>query len=271
MSDAAGAVETTAADLPVTAERCLNCGAERVGEYCHRCGQHFRAGRLRLRSVAREFASESLTLERGLLRTLRDLTVRPGEVVRGYVAGRRRRYVNPVAYFFFAAAVGVLSLALYEDRLEAWLDGRIAAGPAHPLLDPAQTEAFVRTTVTVSSHVSLTYLAMLVPFAVVVRWLFRRSGINLAESLVLAFYTFGHALLLTSFVTPAIFLAAPASGAIPYGGIVVWLAYILFGATAFFGPRAGTVLKLLVAWGMAYLLVSMLLGGGVLAYVLLFH
>ncbi|HMB90182.1 MAG TPA: hypothetical protein VKP65_05000 [Rhodothermales bacterium] len=55
------------APLVTTPETCPNCGAERVGEYCQGCGQHYLRRRLTLRILWREFAERFFKLEQRVL------------------------------------------------------------------------------------------------------------------------------------------------------------------------------------------------------------
>ena len=98
---------------------CLNCGADRLGDYCQSCGQYHLDDRLTLRVVWREFAERFLKLERGLPATLRLALLDPGALARRYVGGERRRFVNPISFLLVGSAVAVLLIPLYasEERL----------------------------------------------------------------------------------------------------------------------------------------------------------
>ena len=84
-----------------------------MGEYCHQCGQHF-LERLTIRLFVHELVTR-VSIERGLLYTVWDMTRDPGGVIRRYIAGQRRRYVSPVTYLLFGAALMLLTFPLYED------------------------------------------------------------------------------------------------------------------------------------------------------------
>ena len=106
-----------AADRPASPEvaapdACLNCGAERLGDYCHVCGQHHLEGRLTMRLLWSEFAQRLFKLERGFGRTFVGLSRSPGGLARSYVAGHRRPLVNPLSYFLLGTAA---SLFLFQE------------------------------------------------------------------------------------------------------------------------------------------------------------
>jgi hypothetical protein len=82
---------------------CANCGTPLAGRFCHACGQK------RIESEDRRFAHlvsqfvEALTdLDSRFWRSLRSLMFRPGRLSAEYLAGRRARYMGPVALFVIA-------------------------------------------------------------------------------------------------------------------------------------------------------------------------
>lgn len=115
MTDIATAPPPASAAVPTDLDRCLDCGAERLGDYCHDCGQHHIDDRLTLRLVWREFAERFLKFERGLPVTAKLAVLDPGRLAREYVSGRRRRYVNPVSFLLIGSAIAVLLIPLYAS------------------------------------------------------------------------------------------------------------------------------------------------------------
>ncbi|MEM0962611.1 MAG: DUF3667 domain-containing protein, partial [Bacteroidota bacterium] len=102
------------------ASSCRNCGADRRGEYCYRCGQHYLDDQLTLRVIWSQFAERFLKLERGLPATLRLALADPGRLARRFVDGERRRFVNPISFLLIGSAVAVLLLPVYApaDRMQ---------------------------------------------------------------------------------------------------------------------------------------------------------
>ncbi len=88
---------------------CLNCGASLLGKYCAECGQASVTGRMLFsRLFTQDFLSNIFNLDRGFFRSCIDLIVRPGELVKNYLAGQRK------SYFHFA---GLLLILLTLDAL----------------------------------------------------------------------------------------------------------------------------------------------------------
>lgn len=98
---------------------CLNCCAPLHGAYCAACGQKASLHRLGFHDFAHEATHEFLHVDEKILRTLKLLFLRPGELTREFVAGRRARYVSPLRLYLIASAVFFSVVALYGDKIGA--------------------------------------------------------------------------------------------------------------------------------------------------------
>jgi len=80
---------------------CANCGTERVGAYCHACGQ---PGHLHknIMGLVHDIAHGVFHFDGKVWRTLPMLAWRPGELTRRYVDGERVKFVSPMALFLFS-------------------------------------------------------------------------------------------------------------------------------------------------------------------------
>ena len=80
---------------------CANCGIERVGAYCHACGQ---PGHLHknLMGLVHDIAHGVFHFDGKVWRTLPMLAWRPGALTRRYVDGERAKFVSPMALFLFS-------------------------------------------------------------------------------------------------------------------------------------------------------------------------
>jgi hypothetical protein len=82
-------------------EPCANCGVERIGPYCHACGQVGHVHR-NLMALVHDLAHGVFHFEGKIWHTLPMLAWRPGELTRRYVDGERTRFVSPMALFLFS-------------------------------------------------------------------------------------------------------------------------------------------------------------------------
>lgn len=166
-------------DLP-DAARCPNCGTSQIGPWCHACGQRAPEP-LRFSRITRDVLEQitDLGAERGLLYTLRQLTVRPGQAIRAYVDGRRQPLVNPVKYAFFALTVLAVTV------------GVTGTDPGQTL-GMAERSPVERQALAISNAL-LAYLAFLsmLPVAALQRWLFK-GRMAIAENYAFQLFVTGH-------------------------------------------------------------------------------
>jgi Protein of unknown function (DUF3667) len=95
-------------DVPAS---CRNCGSAVHGNYCAACGQETRLHMPSLAEFVHEFIGHYVALEGRLWRTLALLLFRPGALTNEYLAGRRRRYVEPLRLYL---SLSILFFALMK-------------------------------------------------------------------------------------------------------------------------------------------------------------
>ncbi len=96
---------------------CENCGTPVEDSFCTSCGQSTSSIDLPVVDFARDFASEALSLDSRVRRTLWPLIVRPGQVAREYVEGHRARFVPPVRLYLMASFFMFVVLSFTELRV----------------------------------------------------------------------------------------------------------------------------------------------------------
>ncbi|MBR0259647.1 MAG: DUF3667 domain-containing protein [Prevotella sp.] len=94
--------------IPQMAEqhhRCYTCGQEYQGNYCPCCGQSARIGRYSFKNALLLFLDVWGMGNRGMFRTLRDLILRPGYLIRDYISGMQMAYFPPFKLLFLLTAL----------------------------------------------------------------------------------------------------------------------------------------------------------------------
>ena len=119
---------------------CPNCGGPRADRFCPRCGQNDRSYIRSLPRMVWEFLREAFELDSRLVRTLKLMAVRPGELPAEFSRDRRASYASPVRLFLFASLAFFFVLSLTAD-LDMENGERIAAVRERP--DPPGAEANV--------------------------------------------------------------------------------------------------------------------------------
>ena len=89
-------------------KRCKNCHTLFDGNYCSNCGQKGDEKRIKLSSLMSTFLNGFYHLHSGVLFTTKELFLQPGEMLRGYISGKRVDYLNPFKYLVLVSLVGGL-------------------------------------------------------------------------------------------------------------------------------------------------------------------
>lgn len=87
---------------------CNTCGTHFQGNYCPRCGQSEKIERYSFKMAAKGFMDVWGLGNRGMFRTLRDLLLRPGYMIRDYLKGMQMAYFPPFKMFFLLTALSIL-------------------------------------------------------------------------------------------------------------------------------------------------------------------
>jgi hypothetical protein len=90
---------------------CANCGAAFVPErrpFCPECGQETLLRPPTLGEFVQQFGGAYFSTEGALWRTLKLLLLRPGELTRQYLAGRRKHYVLPLRLYLTISLLTIL-------------------------------------------------------------------------------------------------------------------------------------------------------------------
>ena len=186
---------------------CQTCGAPCNGRFCAQCGQREFKGRHTLRRFVAG-ALQRTVGEEGALHTARQLTVRPGRVIRDYLAGRTIRYVHPATYLLLGVAFFALVLGV--------VGGPTGAGETERL-----------------------FTLLVIPFVVVAsRMVFWRGPFNFAEHLIVVLYLAGHVLVILA-ATYGVVLLVPRSfaGSAALAWFAIGAGYFVWGYSRIFEER----------------------------------
>ena len=96
------------APLSDEGHECECCHTSFQGNYCPRCGQSWRIGRYSFKTAMLGFLNVWGLGNRGMFRTIRDLILRPGYMIRDYLKGMQMAYFPPFQMFFILAAISIL-------------------------------------------------------------------------------------------------------------------------------------------------------------------
>lgn len=220
--------------------------------------------RLTLRSVLFEFLMRFVSFDRGLLRTARELTVKPGQMIVRYVQGHRNDYTNPFAYLTAAVFVSFVVQTLVGFRTRMIEGMQVASGET-----PMQAAFINATTELLFENMIWVSILIFIPLALLLRLFFLRSDRNLAEVFVFAIFSGGHLAMLGAVLVAFSLVFQPGGLLHSVVGIMLAIAYTSWASTDFFeGGVPLRVIKVGAAWLLAYSFLTMLVVVGAVVWVL---
>lgn len=96
------------APMATEEHECPTCHTQFQGNYCPRCGQSARIGRYSFKAAFLLFLDVWGVGNRGMFRTLRDLLLRPGYMIRDYLSGMQMAYFPPFKMLFLLTALSLI-------------------------------------------------------------------------------------------------------------------------------------------------------------------
>ena len=241
-----------------------------MGAFCHACGQRLGRGRFTLRGLAREAFERVFDTDFRLWRTLAGLTVRPGHVIRAYLDGQRRRYLNPFTYTLLGAALTLLvfSGAGLEDVYREFLAARANASLGE-LFTPAQSAAYFDAMMASIKQIAFLNFLLVVPFSVLMRLTVARGRLNLAETTIFSLYVFAHVLYL-SLPTYPMMAAGLDFMTVLAGTLVLYVVVVAVASYQLFEGRLLRTLATLALLVVSYLGFSIAFEAALVAYAMAF-
>ncbi len=150
-------------------EKCINCGTLAEGKFCPDCGQKMDEKRFTFSTLPEEFLHGFFHVHHGLFFTIKELFIRPGEMLRGYIAGKRIVYFNPFTFLVLISLAGGFMFAM--SGFSEHVKGNILA--------TRETIIFTR------NHFSYRMLLTIPTYAIMCWVVFRSYKYNLAEHLII--------------------------------------------------------------------------------------
>jgi len=149
---------------------CLNCSNQFNGKFCNECGQKASTHRFTIHEWLHEIPHSILHVDGGFFHTFKNLCLRPGNMIREYLAGRRKSYFSPFLYVLIWCGIFVVFTSLFPKP----------AGESTEIKDFLSAHNYLQT-----KYYKLSVVAMILPMSLASLLIFWRSGYYFAEHLVL--------------------------------------------------------------------------------------
>jgi len=198
---------------------CKNCNAIFEGNYCNNCGQKAGEKRFMLSNLPGEFLHGFYHVHSGLLFTIRELFLRPGETLRGYIYGKRVKYFNPFTYLLLVSLVGGF-LYKWSGVSEHLNDIFLASGDT------------IRFT---GKYFSYRMLLTIPAYAIICRFIYRSfNKYNIAEHLIINTFLISQSIVVMAVWLLILILVKPGSMVFEILYISAFSSLILYQVVVFF-------------------------------------
>lgn len=96
---------------------CKNCKYDILDSdgFCSRCGSRVIGNRLTFKYFIKEFSEKVLSVDNKLLKTIIHLFVKPHVVIKSYIDGVRKRYIDPFGYLLISITLSGISIYLMRE------------------------------------------------------------------------------------------------------------------------------------------------------------
>lgn len=176
---------------------CINCGHPARQNYCESCGQRTSITRISWKGLLQELSAKWLGFDNQFCRTLWHLSIKPGVLIKSYLAGNRVTYLGPLSYYIVVTALVFLGLALLGISVEEFMQST-SSSLVDTEVSQGRALAFQQEVLHVMSSALRFMIILFVPFfAWVAQRMYRKSGLNFLEFCVLLIYSSAHLFWLT--------------------------------------------------------------------------
>jgi hypothetical protein len=227
---------------------CKNCKTEISSKYCPECGQPTSLKRIDGHYIVHEI-EHVLHFERGILFTIRELVINPGQSIQNYLTENRSRLVKPIIFIIITSLIYTIVVnLLHIEEQYITLEGGDST-------TPNKIFNWMR------EHYGYANIIMGIFIAFWTKIFFRRYQFNYFEILILLCFVIGISMLIYSIFA---LLAGLTGLKISQLGGIVGLAYSSWAIGQFFGKgKIINYIKALFAYllGMlTFLITAFLLG-----------
>ncbi|HET9679741.1 MAG TPA: DUF4286 family protein [Gammaproteobacteria bacterium] len=95
---------------------CANCGSTLVADYCANCGQEDKDYHISFWRLTHDFMGDNFNFDSRLIRSLKPLFFKPGQLTVEYMNGWRARHIPPLRLYLFVSIVFFALLAVGMDK-----------------------------------------------------------------------------------------------------------------------------------------------------------
>ena len=169
---------------------CLNCNTQFEGNFCYNCGQSGSVTKMDFHSLWHDIQHGMFHFDKGILFSLKQLVIRPGNAAREYIDGKRVRHFKPISLViilatFYGFMYHYSGINLYLDDLKEPVK---IEGGKNPEKLAELINKMPKINEWIGTHYAIASLGSLLFFSLGSFLAFRKAGYNLVEHVVLNAY-----------------------------------------------------------------------------------
>lgn len=230
---------------------CKNCGIWFSGNYCNNCGQKRLKSRLKFKEIITNTIDLLFNVDKGIVYTTKELTLRPGKVIAEYIDGKRTKYFSPFKFLIVFVTINTfLSLKI------------TAYGTKARIIDVSGMNS-TSLSLLLNDYWDLLSLLMVPIYATLSTILFREYKYNFTEHLVINSYVIGYQNLLGSIYYFVCLLFCPDSGSGIYPMLLGLVFFIWCYMDYFRNQHLLTFIKLIITFLIGWILWGFIIFGAV--------
>ena len=185
---------------------CKNCKTEVNQNYCPNCGIPITLPRISGRYIFKEITSV-LNFDKGILLTIKELLIRPGQNIKSFIHEDRNRLVKPLIFIIICSLIYTVAQQLLHFE-----DGYVSI----EVLE--ESSAVIIITEWIQKNYGYANILMAIFIAMWIKLFFRKYNYNFFEILILLCFVMGVGMLIYTLF--GIVESATKIGVLHFGGII---------------------------------------------------
>ncbi len=203
---------------------CQNCNSEISSNFCQNCGYPREPKRINRQYIIEEVRSV-LNFEKGFFYTIKELFLRPGDTIRNYILGDRRKIVKPIVFLIVTSLVYTIT-----QRLLNFEAGLIQ----YNVENSGEIPLVIRSYEWFSANYGYANILIVIFIAFWIKMLYRKHSYNYYEIYILLCFIMGNSILLYTLLGT---IESLTNYPIFQIGIILSLLYTTWAIGQFFGKR----------------------------------
>jgi Protein of unknown function (DUF3667) len=198
---------------------CKNCGNSIESKFCSECGTASEIKRINKKYVLHELQHGILHFESGFLYTVKQLILRPGQIIHNFIEGERSKLYKPIGFLIICSIIYTILAKFLHFKVKA--DSPI--GNVNKII------------IWISENTNYSNLIEIVFIALSLNWFFKKRGFNYFENIVLLSFLSGIAMLISSLIL-IISVLLRYENLKNFGQILIFV-YMVWGIEQFYGGK----------------------------------